>query len=374
MIIVNSSPSDSLPDQTARSVSSQLGPPRADAQVAILDPLECSGWDGLLAGRSDSTIFHGTAWARVLQETYGHIPFYFCRIAEGQLQQVLPTMEVNSRWTGRRGIALPFTDLCPLLSEEGRGAGDLYSKAMAYGKQRGWRYLECRGDNRDWPGSAPSLEFYGHVLDLCGDSERMFKRLDGAVRRGIRKAEQSGLQIDFSCDPEAMWVFYALHCETRRRHGVPPQPKAFFENIARYLLGANSGFIATACQGETPLAAAVFFHFGRHAVYKFGASNYAFQHLRPNNLMMWEAIKRLGQRDIAYLHLGRTSLTNNGLRRFKLGFGAREERIAYSRYDYTKQSFVQDIDRADCWVNRLFRLMPPPLFRLAGRLIYSHLS
>jgi CelD/BcsL family acetyltransferase involved in cellulose biosynthesis len=148
----------------------------------------------------------------------------------------------------------------------------------------------------------------------------------------------------------------------------------FFENIVRYVFAAGQGFVATARLQERPVAAAVFFKWGRQAIYKFGASDYNAQHLRPNNLLMWSVIKKLAEERFTRLHMGRTSLGNEGLRRFKLGFGASEEKISYCRYDFNKGSFVRDEDRAEGWINNLFRLLPPPLFRMAGRILYPHLS
>ena len=78
----------------------------------IINPLEHSQWDAQLANHAEANFFHGAAWARVLHDTYGHQPVYFCRFAGGQLQQLLPVMEVASPWTGRRGVALPFADFC----------------------------------------------------------------------------------------------------------------------------------------------------------------------------------------------------------------------------------------------------------------------
>jgi len=220
----------------------------------------------------------------------------------------------------------------------------------------------------------PSVAFHGHVIDLVENEDCLSKQLDGAVRRGIRKAENEGVRVEFSESLDAVRTFYTLHCLTRKRHGLPPQPFRFFENIARYVLDAGYGFVATACLGRKALAASLFFHFGPEAIYKFGASDYAFQELRPNNLVMWEAIKRCASHGFARFHLGRTSLTNEGLRRFKLGFGAREIKIQYRKYDFSRQGFVTSRDRADGWVNRFFRLFSPSLLRLSGELIYPHLS
>jgi hypothetical protein len=65
---------------------------------------------------------------------------------------------------------------------------------------------------------------------------------------------------------------------------------------------------------------------------------------------LWECIKRFADKGFDTLDLGRTSLANEGLGRFKLGFGAREERIEYYKYDFVKQTFVTEIDHSAGWL------------------------
>lgn len=339
----------------------------------VVNPLEFPKWDELVAHHPGATFFHGTAWPRVLRETYGHQPVYFCRFSGGQLRQVLPVMEVSSPLTGRRGVSLPFADFCSPLSWSDEDLSALYAFAMEHGRERGWRYFEARGFFKQWPGAKTSMGFFGHVLSLEGGEQALFAGLDGAMRRGIRKAEQAGLRVEFSNTAEAIRVFYGLHCQTRRKHGVPPQPIEFFENIARHVLEPGRGFVAIARQEKQPLAAAVFFHEGHSALYKFGASNHQFQNLRPNNLMMWEAIKHCAAGGFAELHFGRTSLYNDGLRHFKLGFGAVEKPVEYAKYDFRRNEFVSDVDRAEGPLNMVFRCLPQPLLVQAGRLLYRHL-
>jgi hypothetical protein len=342
--------------------------------MRTVDPLSCADWDASVAAHHGSTIFHGTGWARVLRDTYGHRPFYFARFEGQQLTGVLPVMEVSSWLTGRRGVSLPFTDFCPALHSAEEDGGDFYQRAMECGRQRGWKYLECRGLDGAWEGSQPSLSFFGHKIDLAGGPERLFQGMEGSVRRGVRKAERAGVKIDFDAGEQSMRTFFRLHCGTRRRHGLPPQPWRFFLNIQRHLLSAGRGFIATARQAGQALAAAVFFHDERHALYKFGASDYAFQQMRPNNLVMWAAMNHCAERGLATLNLGRTSLSNEGLRHFKLGLGADEEKICYAKYDFASKRFVGDVDRVEGWFNRVFARLPLPLLRLSGAVLYPHLS
>lgn len=342
--------------------------------IQLLDPITNPQWDSLVTTNTHASFFHGGAWAKVLHGSYGHRPFYLGRIVNGRLESLLAIMEVSSPLTGRRGVSLPFTDYCGVLSDDRTSADGLFQAAVRIGAERGWHYLECRSVSAEWRGSQPSLAFWSHVVDLRGSEGTLFGRLESSVRRGIRKAETARLQVAFLDDEAAMRTFFALHSQTRQRHGLPPQPYRFFDNITRHVLQADRGFIAVARLGETPIAAAVFFHQGKEAVYKFGASDYTFQQMRPNNLLMWEAIRKCSGLGLERLHMGRTSLGHEGLRRFKLGFGAHEEQIEYAKFDFKTRSFVSETDHVEGWFNHVFRAMPAPLLRFSGKVLYPHLS
>ncbi|HEX3716434.1 MAG TPA: GNAT family N-acetyltransferase [Verrucomicrobiae bacterium] len=355
----------------------KAGPPVIEdneSGVEIINPLQRADWDSLVDVLPGSTVFHGSGWARVLNETYGHSPMYFCRFAGNRLAEALPLMEVSSKWTGHRGVSLPFTDLCPALCDADSDGRHLYRAAVTCGSRRRWKTLECRGSNDGWERSTPSLVFMGHVVDLGSGEAALLKSFAEDIRRGIRKAEKSDVQVRFETSLEAVKIFYGLHCLTRRKHGVPPQPWRFFENVHRYLLAPERGFVATAYYEGKPTASAVFFHQGKGAFYKFGASDEAFLQLRPNNLMMWESMRHYMNLGYKSLHMGRTSLANEGLRRFKTRFGAREETIQYRSYHFGEARFVTKVDRAKGWFNRVFGFMPLPLLRLAGEILYPHLS
>ncbi|HLX68630.1 MAG TPA: GNAT family N-acetyltransferase [Verrucomicrobiae bacterium] len=341
----------------------------------VVDPITHPNWDAILADHADASFFHSSAWARVLIDTYGHTPNYFCRFAGGRLKQLLAVMEVTSPLTGRRGVSLPFADFCSPLTSDGEDLHPLYEFAAQHGRERNWRYLECRGAGKQMCADAiPSLAFFGHIILLKDGEEWLFRRMDAGVRRAVRRAQQHGVTVEFCNSSDSIGIYYALHCQTRRRHGVPPQPFCFFENLQRHVIAAGKGVVVIARAENRPIAAAVFLHEGRHALYKFGASELEFQHLRPNNLLMWEAVKHYFHNGFTDLHMGRTSLHNEGLRRFKLGFGAEEERIEYTKHELHRGVFLKDVDRASGPLNNVFRHLPPSLLCLAGRLLYRHLS
>lgn len=246
---------------------------------------------------------------------------------------------------------------------------------LQLGRGRKWRYFEVRGGKEMLPASAGAAErYYGHTLDLSIGIGELFVRFQSPVRRAIRKAEKSGLTVEASQTREAMVDFYRLHVRTRRRHGLPPQSLSFFLNIHEEIIRANLGFVILAKSGTRSIAAAVFFHSGEDALFKFGASDERIQGFRGNNLVMWEGIKQLVGKGLKTLHFGRTSIDNDGLRSFKRSWGTEEEMIEYFRFALRSNVWVNESYNASEFHNHLFRRLPLRINRLAGALIYPHLD
>ena len=333
-----------------------------------INPLENPNWDALLTSRPDFSFFHGTAWLTVLAESYGFAPLFF---TAGET--VLPLMEADSWLTGRKGIALPFTDECAPLGADSESFQKLFAAAVAFGKTRGWKSIELRGSRNFLGTETPaSVSFYGHELDLAGGENLLFEKMDGSGRRAVRKAEKDGVTVEILQSLKSVKIFYDLQCLTRKRHGLPPQPWGFFLNIHRHILSQNLGLIAVASHGGKKIAASVYFYLGGRAIYKYGASDFAQQHLRGSNLVMWAAMKWLAANGAKSLDLGKTSLTNEGLRRFKLNLGARERAIEYVKFDLRREIFVTEPDGVSGWHNKVFGAMPLWASRVAGRLLYKH--
>jgi hypothetical protein len=336
--------------------------------VRRFNPLENSNWDALLISRPDFSFFHSAAWLKVLTDGYGFVPQFFL-VGDA----VLPLIEVDSWLTGRKGIALPFTDECALLGVGADSFEKMFSAAVAFGKSRGWKSIELRGGRKMFGEEVPtSAAYYGHELELTIGENLLFEKMDGSVRRAVRKAEKDGVSVEILQSLDALKIFYDLQCLTRKRHGLPPQPWGFFMNIHRHILSQNLGMIAVANHAGKPIAASIYFFLGGRAIYKYGASDFAWQHLRGSNLAMWVAIKWLKANGAKTLDLGKTSLANEGLRRFKLNLGARERRVEYVKFDLRHDQFVVEADGVSGWHNKVFGMMPLWVSRLAGSLLYKH--
>ena len=343
--------------------------------MRVVDPLREPAWDHIVALHRDANCFHTSAWARVLRQTYKHQPFYLHFSCGSRLAALVPLMEVRSPFTGRRGVCLPFSDECEPLIFDPDVVGAVRDELIRLAQQCQWKHLEIRGGKSLALSLNPFTRFYGHTLDLRSGIKELITRFASPVRRAIRKAERSEVTVVIVRNRAAIVDFYRLHVRTRRRHGLPPQSISFFRSIYEHIVKTGLGFIVLAHQGPRPIAAAIFFRFGKNALYKYGASDKRFQELRANNLVMWQGIQFLASNGAEKLHFGRTEQQNEGLRRFKLSWNTQEETMDYFRFDPSGRQCSFPARSCDSGLHRkVFRRLPPIFNRLAGSMIYPHLD
>jgi lipid II:glycine glycyltransferase (peptidoglycan interpeptide bridge formation enzyme) len=283
-------------------------------------------------------------------------------------------MEVKSILTGQRGVSLPFTDYCEPIVTQNIRFQDVFNCLIEYGKQAGWKYVEIRGNEDSLQNLPPSSYYYGHILNLSQNEEQIFFNFRSSTKRNIKKAIREGVKVNIDNSLESIREFYHLNCITRKDHGLPPQPYCFFKNIYDHVVSKNHGFVALASYMGKAIAGAVYFHFGTKAIYKYGASDDRYQHLRANNLVMWEAIKWYCQNGYHSICFGRTEPGNTGLRQFKTGWGAEEKIIRYYKYNLKKSVFMNGGSHELGLHNKVFNKMPIPLLKVVGNLFYKHVG
>lgn len=343
-------------------------------ELTLINPVEQEHWNNLLLDTAGYSFFHTANWAEVLIRSYGYRPLYLCKKEDSALESLLPIMEVASPLTGKRGVCLPFTDACDPMAGSEQQFKALMEQALILGRKRNWKYLEIRGGEKYLQGAKTSQVFWGHELDLRCGHEQLFSGLRDSTRRNIRKAQSEKLEINISNSLTAVKEFYRLNVMTRREHGLPPQPYMFFRLLHDLVIARDMGYIVTAAISGRIIAANVYLHFGNEVIYKYGASDKRYQHLRANNLVMWEAIKRSCDRGFERITFGRTEPEHKGLMQFKDGWGARSYKIAYFKYDLRENTFVTDSGNIHPALKYTFSKLPKSVLRMMGRILYRHMG
>jgi hypothetical protein len=252
--------------------------------------------------------------------------------------------------------------------------GNAVDELMEYGRSRKWKYLELRNSEEPVPEDADAPPYLVHELDLEPGEEELLKQCRDSTRRNIRKAAKLGVSVVEDNGREGLKEFTRLNVITRRDHGLPPQPGVFFENLHRYIIEPGNGRILLAKFEGATIAAAVYLSYKGKAIYKYGASDRRQQHLRANNLLMWEAIKRYAGDGAASLHFGKTDSDQAGLLQFKRGWGAREGGLQYHKYRLPGGDTIPYESLTFGLHNRIFSRMPLAALGVIGKVLYRHMG
>lgn len=329
--------------------------------------LEDERWITFVASQPRVIPFQNPEWARLLADCYGFPGFALALEGEGgRIAAGLPVIETRNPFGRRRWSALPFTDFSPPL-----GDGGLPEALEEERRRAGIQRLEIRHELVA-PGAQTREVAVLHTLELDAPADELFARFHKSqVQRNVKRAEKDGVTVRRGELREDLTdVFYALHLRTRRRQGVPVQPRRFFGLLWERLLEPGLGFVSIAEAEGTPVAAAVFLRWRSAATYKFGASDPAFLRLRPNHLIFWDAIRSLAADGVRTLDFGRTDLDNRGLREFKSGWGAVETPLVYSYLG--EVAGEPGRGPAEKGLAALIRRSPLWVCRGAGELLYKY--
>jgi CelD/BcsL family acetyltransferase involved in cellulose biosynthesis len=286
-------------------------------------------WRAFLLRHPSALPYHHPAWVETVAETYRFPSFVFVvRSARGEVLGGVPLVAVGGRLRRKRWVALPFTDACPALTGPELTTEDFGRLLAAEGERAGVSAIELRGPLGAV--GAPVERGVVHVLEITNEEE-LFNGFESQVRRNVRKAQRSDLTLRVAARAEDLTeTYFRLHTATRRRLGVPTQPRRFFRNVWEHMLASDLGFALLVYHGGEPIAGAVFLDWNGWLVYKFGASDARHWSLRPNNLLFWEAIKRACDRGVKVFDFGRSDRDDEGLRAFKRSWGAVEEPLVYT--------------------------------------------
>lgn len=293
--------------------------------------LEDERWLAHVAARPDATPFHHPDWAAVVRDTYGFPVFALAFVTEaGEIAGGLPVAEVRDPLRRRRWVSLPFTDHCPPLLPDGLERRDLEDLLDDARREAGLRSFELRDEIAAGAEHARPAGVR-HVLALDRQGAGALASVKPSVRRNVRAATRNGIRIVRADERrDVAETFYRLQGITRRRLGVPVQPRRYFESLWRNVVATKLGFLLLALVDDRPIAGAIFLEWNGTTVYKHGASDHAFWSLRPNDLLFWTAIESSLEQGRRAFDFGKSAFEDEGLRRYKSGWGASELPLAYT--------------------------------------------
>jgi len=281
---------------------------------------------------------------------------------------------VKSVLTGSRLVSVPFSDHCEPLASDSAELDKLLGSVADLGATSHCKYAELRplelSPGAD-TGFSAADRFFKHQLLLPHNPGEVFCRLSkDSIQRKIRRAEREHLRYEEGRSEQLIGDFYRLQLMTRRRHRLPPQPLAWFQEMIRSL--GDGAKVRVAYKDGDAVASIITLRFRETMVYKYGCSDARHHMLGGLPMLMWRSIQEAIAAGLSKFDFGRSDLDNEGLATFKDKWGATRSFLTY----WTSPAACERSSRV--WGGALARRAlahaPDGLLTLSGRLLYKHLG
>jgi hypothetical protein len=271
-------------------------------------------------------------------------------------------------------VSLPFADHCEPLADGPTERNEIFRFLQLALDRENLKYIEIRPLSTDLlgePAVQKSNSSCFHVLDLRPTLEDLFRRLQkDSIQRKIRRAEREALFYEEGRSETLLKEFYRLFVVTRRRHNVPPQPIAWFQNLVTCL--GDRLKVRVASRAGRPIASILTLRYGDAMVYKYGGSDASAHNLGAMPFLFWKAIQDAKVDGVRQFDFGRSEYDNAGLITFKDRWGSQRMELTYWRLP------SQTASGRGQWklkvAGPIFARMPDRLLAASGRILYRHVG
>jgi FemAB-related protein (PEP-CTERM system-associated) len=296
---------------------------QSQVNIRIIDCQPQAGdiWSDIHRHMEQANLAQLPQWYYAIQEAYGHTPLYLEGEDGAGHQAILPSFLIRSRVFGTVVTSMPFLDAGGPCGSSPSLARTLVASLLNEAAERGARLVEFRCTvPMDLP-LLPKGDKVNLCLQLPKTPELLWRQLDTKVRNQIRKAERSGLSIEFG-HAEKLNDFYEPFVHNMRDLGSPVHALGFFQTILT-VFGDNAQVILVR-KGAKAIGGLIALTFKDSLIVPWASSFRQYLPLCPNMLLYWETLRLGCLQGFRRFEFGRSS-RNSGTYRFKRQWGALEE-------------------------------------------------
>ncbi len=281
-------------------------------------------WDDFVLSCPAGTVFHLSAWKRVIERAFGHPTHYLLAYRGPKVTGVLPLTRVKSVLFGSSLISNAFAVYGGPIAGDEDSLRALEEAAVALMEREGVPVLELRGfspTRTDWPTRSDLYACFRKPLDPSPEAN--LKAIPRKQRAMVRKGIQNGLRSEIDVGIDRLYRIYA---ESVRNLGTPVFPKAYFRLIREEF--ATSSDIVTVSQNGQAVAAVLNLYFRDEVSPFYGGGLPAARALAANDFMYWEVMRRACLRGCRSFDFGRSKV-GTGSHAFKRNWGFEPTPLVY---------------------------------------------
>jgi serine/alanine adding enzyme len=315
---------------------------------------------------------HAPEWQAVIRNAYGHEPLYVTAEDREGRHGVLPAFIVRRPFLGTVVTSMPFLDGggprsgSPALDEV------LVAQLMEEARRVGADVVELRCAQRLGIAAQPSEHKVNLTLALPADEGRLWPQLDSRVRNQIRKAERSGLTVEFG-GAEKLEEFYAIFAVRMGELGSPVHARRFFTAMLDAF--GTRARVALVRKDKVAIGGLIALAFEDTLTVPWASCLSPYLGLCPNMLLYWETIRAGCVQGFRRFDFGR-STRGSGTYRFKRQWGAAEEPLFWYTIPTggSRRRPVPEAARGAAFLTGSWRRLPLGVTRQLGPHIRKYLT
>lgn len=323
-----------------------------------------SAWDEYVQRHPFGSVFHLTAWKRVIERAFKFESRYLCIEEHGIIRGVLPLFMVSNWLFGRSLISTPMAVYGGICADNEELVGQLRRAACQMAQEERVQYLELR---EQWPTATPDFStkelYVTFDLELPRTSEELLQGFPRDTRYMIRKAQKNELQA--VVDKQHFDAFYEIYSRSFSNLGTPVYSKQLFRIVLEEF--GEQCELTTVWRGTKALASVLSFRFRDWILPYFGGSLVESRQFAANNFMYFEVMKRALEAGVHYFDFGRSKL-GSGSYAFKTQWNMRERPLPY-KFFLVRRKTMPNFSPANPKFNlaiSVWKALPLPVAKILG--------
>lgn len=322
-------------------------------------------WQTYVDRHPEGTFFHGLAWKRAVERTFGHRSWYLFAERDRRLVGVLPLFEINSLVAGRFLVSVPYATYGGLLTDGRDVADGLFERAKAVAAEVGARSIELRSVRA----AIDSVDrTHTHVMfrkDLPPREEDVLAGFPRKARAAARRAaERHQLTVEFNRD--LLPIVWRLYARSMRRLGSINYPYQFFEELVR--ASGDQNVVQVVRHRRRPVAGLLTFLYRDTVLPYFAGLDEREDLYGLNHYLYCESMRWGVRHGYRVYDFGRTRLDNRGCSEFKRLCGFQPCALEYQVCAMPGRQAPDLAAGSPRWAaaRRVWRTLPLPITRPVG--------
>lgn len=309
-------------------------------------------WESFVMRHPAASIYHHPAWLAALEREYKQQSVcLICEDEGGELHGLFPLMYTRGLplskgrpLSGVRLSSLPRTPLAGPLTSDPHVTTLLLQEAVRRVSEQPNVRLQIKPQNRELGGLVDGVvekpwrftyllrlhETPGEPLRFSNSKHRT------RIKWSISRALANGLGARLAETEDDLKGWYSVYLESMRRNVVPARSYRFFRALWQSM--GPKGLMRVwlvehhTDAGTTIVGGNVYFRLGQTLSYAFNGARTSALPLRPNDILLWQAIHDAHQEGCRVVDLGEVPEGDESLAQYKAKWGA--EPVRLYRYYY----------------------------------------